>query len=625
MKEYITVSPAEVLERIEPGMNIFIGTGVAEPRTMVKHLMASSANNLQDLELTQLVCLGDAITLQDLQNQKFRLKTFFSGWVAGEAFSEGRVDLIPSRFAQIPRLVQDGLLNFDVAFIQISPPNREGFCSLGVAVDVARQVMDQASLVVGEINPKIPCTYGDTYIPLKEFDLLVESEDDPIYFQRWPSDEVFDKVAANVASTIQDGSCLAFTLGPLYEALSRHLVDKKDLGIHSPFFTDAQMDLVKSGAVTNRYKNNFRGKSVTSYAFGTPELMEWLHHNPLIEFQSIDRVFHPQAIGQNPRFIQILPVRKVDLSGKIALHAGKGTFTATTGEAMDFINGAELSEGGRTIFALPSRNLKGQSNILISIEEYTNQFAMRESVDMVITEYGVASMRGRTVRERAQALIDIAHPDDRRNLMEKAKEHHIIYKDQIFLEESAHLYRADISDTQVFKDGLEVSFRAIKPSDEEDMRRLFYRFSDKSVYYRYFSPIKVMPHAKMQAYVNTNPNEVISIVGLAGDPSQKQIIAEARFVRDKQRPYADVAFIVDERFQGRGIASYLYKTLIKLGKEAGLKGFTADVLATNKEMMKVFEKGRIPVKATLDSGIYELTIDFEAPKLPPFQKNIQFV
>lgn len=605
------VPPQEAFAKIEPGMKIFVGTGVAEPRTLMKHLMASDAPNLQDLELIQLVSLGDVITMKELQTQKFRLKTFFSGWVASDAITQGYVDLIPSRFSRVPALIESRMLPIDVAFIQITPPNEAGYCSLGMAVDVARYAMEQASIVIGEISSQVPRTYGDTFVPLSEFDMLVRSDDTPIYFSRWPVDEVIDQVAANVASVIEDGSCLCFSIGPIYEALAKHLTQKSNLGIHTPFFTDALMDLVKSGAVTNRKKEVYRGKSLTSYAFGTRELMCWLDRNPLVDFQGIDTVFNPVQIGLNPNFIAVIPARKVDLTGRIAMHIGKGNVAASPGEALDFVNGAELSRGGATIFALPSRNRKGEPNVRLSVEDLPNQFNLRESVDMVITEYGVANMRGRTVRERAQFLIDVSHPEDRKRLFDQAKEHKILYPDQIYLLESAHLYPSGIATRHTFKGGTEVRFRAIKPSDEEEMRHLFYRFSDKTVYYRYFSPIKVMPHAKMQQYVNVDYNTALSIVGLVGPPEQEHIIAEARFVKDKKRPYGDVAFVVEEKYQGLGIATYLYEMLIRLAKERGLHGFVADVLASNKSMMKVFEKGKYPVKATLSQGAYELTISFE--------------
>lgn len=604
------VAPEQVMKKIAPGMCIFLGTGTAEPRTLVKHLMESDLDNLQDLELFQLLSFGEAMSLEKLQSQKFRLKTFFSGWVAKEAITAGRVDLIPSRFSRLTRLIDSRRIPFDVAFVQITPPNKLGYSSLGVAVDVARQAMKQASLVVGEINPETPVTFGNTFVSIDEFDMLVHATEKPIYFPRWPINETFDKVAANVASVVEDNSCIAFSIGPLFEALAPRLMKKKNLGIHTPVFTDALMDLVNSGAVTNRNKEHFPGKSLAAYAMGTPELFSWLDQNPLVEFQGLDKVFSPLRIGRNPHFVSVVHCRKVDLTGRIALHVGKGNVTTDPAEVIDFFNGSEISEGGYSIFALPSRNLREESNILISIEDIPNQLNVRESVDLVVTEYGVANLNGRTIRERAQALIEIAHPDDREALVAAAKEHKILYKDQIFLAESAHLYPSDISTVHKFRNDTIVRFRAIKPSDEEEMRRLFYRFSDESVYYRYFTPLKTMPHNKMQQYVNVNYSQVMSIVGLVGDIGQGHIIAEGRYVKDPHRPYGDVAFVVDEAYQGYGIATYLYKMLMRLAKERGLQGFTADVLPANKPMMRVFEKGDAEVKATLEEGVYRLTIPF---------------
>jgi acyl-CoA hydrolase/GNAT superfamily N-acetyltransferase len=604
------VQPEKVLKQIKPGMSIFVSTGVAEPRGFIRSLMAADGPNLQDLELIQLFSFGDAVSPKNARSQKYRLKTFFSGWIASDEITEGRVDLIPSRFSKIPDLIQSRQVSIDAVVVQVSPPNPAGYCSLGVAVDVAREAMEKASLIVGEINEKVPITYGDTFVHPSDFHLLMESTDPPIYFQRWPADEVYDKVAANVASVVEDRSCIGFSVGPLYDALARHLARKRHLGVHSPFVTDALMDLIRSGAVTNRHKENWRGKSVVSYAIGTPELLSWLDRNPLVEFQGVDKVFDPQQIGRNRRYMAIMPARKVDLSGRIALHFGKSV-AAEPGEIMDFFAGAMLSDGGIRIFALPSRNRTGQANIRVSIEDFPNQFSLRESVDMIVTEYGVAVLKGRTLRERALALIDVAHPEDRPGLILEAKEKRALYQDQIYLSECGHAYPSSIGARETFKNGLEVRFRAIKPSDENEMRRLFYRFSDQSVYFRYFTPVKTMPHAKMQEYVNVDCNRILSIVGLIGDPSGERIIAEARFGKYPDRPYADIAFFVDDQYQGYGIATYLYRMLVREGRKRGLKGFTADVLASNKAMMKVFEKGDLPFHAKMGQGVFELTIPFE--------------
>jgi len=604
------VSPEEILAQIEPGMTIFLGTGMAEPRTLVKHLMESNQVNLQDLELIQLVSLGDAVAIDARYARKFRLKTFFSGWIASEAVSQGRVDLIPSRFSRIPWLFKTGAINIDVAFIQVTPPGENGYAYL-VGVGAERQAMETAKIVVGEINSHVPRTMGDTLVHMDDFHFLIEATEPPLYIARWPLEEIYLKVAANVASVIEDGSCISYGIGPFYEALAKTLATKKDLGVHSPFFTDALMDLVKSGAVTNRRKGIFRGKSAASYVIGTKELMQWLDLNPLVEFQPQDIIMDPKIIGLNDRMTAILQARKVDLTGNVALHTGKGNVTAGPGNVQELFMGSALSNNGRTIFALPSRNLKAQANILISVDKFPFQFTNRESMDLVVTEYGVAYLMGKTLRERAQALIEIAHPDDRAELVRQAKEEKMIYADQIYFPDSGHLYPDKIAYSHKFKDGLTIRFRAIKPSDEDEMRRLFYRFSDQAVYYRYFSPIKIMPHEKMQEYVNVDYRYHMSIVAIVDESGVEKIIAESRYARSKNESFADTAFIVDESYQGKGIASYLFELLIRIAREEGVAGFRADVLANNKAMLKVYEKSPYPVHTVLSEGVYKLTIPFK--------------
>jgi hypothetical protein len=254
--------------------------------------------------------------------------------------------------------------------------------------------------------------------------------------------------------------------------------------------------------------------------------------------------------------IAIIPARKVDLTGGIALHIGRGNITPGSGHAQEFFARAVHSHGGRMIFALPSRNLKGQSNILFSVENFPNQFTNRESSDFIITEYGIASMIGRAVRKHAQTLIDISHPDDPEELIRQAQNTNILYADQIYLPDSGSHYPDRLACTHAFKGELTVCFRAVKPSDEEEMRKLFYRFSDNAVYYRYFSAIKSMPHRKMQEHVNIGNQRIMSIVGTVEESGTERLIAEGRYVRHNDRPFVDVAFVVDDNFPGRGVASF---------------------------------------------------------------------
>ena len=605
------VAPDVVLKKIRPGMSIFLSTGMSEPRTLVTHLMNSSFPNLADLELIQLMNFSDTISLKTLDAHKYRFKTFSSGNMVNTAISQGLIDLIPTRFTRLHRLFGSGRIRVDAAVIQITVPDEYGNASLGVSLDVARAAMRQASLVVGEINPRVPRTFGSIFVNTSEFDLLVYSTHAPIYFKRWETSPPFDRIARRIADLIGNKACIAFSIGPLFESLGQALSAKRHLGVHSPVFTDALMDLIKSGAVTNLYKNIFQGKSIASYAFGTPDLMTWLDRNNFLEFQGIQTVFDPVNIGKNPGFVAILPARKVDLAGRIVLHHGKGNVISGPMELIDSFLGAQISKGGRVIVGLPSRNLAHQANIRFSIKRYDSQLGFEESIDMVVTEYGTAMLNGLSIRERAQAMIEIAHPDDRLDLFRQARQKNILYPDQIFLKKSSLLYPHEIDDRQTFKNDLVVRFRPIKPSDEEQMRKLFYRFSDESIYNRYFHSITTMPHSKMQSYVNIDWKNTLSIVGLVNDPGHGILIAEARYLRNRSGKSAEIAIVVDETYNGHGIATHMVKLLAKLARDRGIDVFLAEVLFSNHKILSVFKKVFPHLEKTRADGAYSVILPID--------------
>jgi acyl-CoA hydrolase len=603
------VSPEVVLSRIRPGMSIFVGTGVAEPRTLIRHLMESDQKNLADLDIIQLLSLGDVIPPDERYAEKYRLKTFFSVTRGHTAIKSGRVDGIPCKMSQVPHLLRNDLLKIDAAFVQVTPPDSRGFCSLGVSADVAKYAIEKASLVVGEINEQTPYTYGDTLIHVDDFHHLVRATEAPLYVQRWPVDEVFDRVAENVASIIEDGSCLAFFLGPIYEALVKYLSPKRDLGVHSLVFTDPVMDLMNSGAISNSKKKIYAGKSLVAYAQGTPELMQWLNGNQLVEFRKIDTVVNPKTFSQNDRCVVIIPAYKVDLTGAIALHASSKSLSAGPSDYYEFLDGAAQSNGGYNIFALPSRGRDGESNILSSVDKFPNQFST-ELIDIVVTEYGIARLGGRSLRERTLAIIDIAHPNDRDHLIGVAKNLMLLYSSQVYRSDAGRAYRYDVSRSQTFKDNMTVHFRPIKPSDEDGMRRLFYRFSDQGVFYRYFSAVQAMPHLRMQEYTSVDYRQTMSIVGVIAEGGYEKIIAEGRYVRFGRSTYADVSFIIDEKYQGIGIASFMLRMLMEIAKKDGMEGFNATILSTNKAMIKVMEKAASPNSLMADEGLQSYSFSF---------------
>ena len=606
------IAPETVLNHIQPGMSVFIGTGPAAPRTLMRTLLDVDSHNIRDLELVQLAVQGETIlSLDRLSAPNYRLKTFFAGYVATDTIAAGHLDLIPAYTSEIPQIIKSRRIDVDVAFIQITPPNESGYCSLGTAVDVAREVMDKASLVVGEVNTELPFTLGDTFVSIEEFDLLVRSDREPITYAPFPVTDVMKRVAANVATVIRDGDCINYGHGPLFEALVPYLSDKKDLGIHSLYFTDAMAELVNSGAVTNHRKSPFRGKSLASYALGTKDLFKWLHKNPLVEFQGIDWVCNAQFISNNPQFVAIYEGRKADILGSVAFPL-RGSVITGPGEGIDFYKGAEASKDGGTIIGLPSRDEEGNPNILVTIKNFANKLRLRESVHTLVTEYGVAMLKWRPLRERAQAIIDIAHPDDREALIKKAREWKIIYPNQIYVTRSAHLYPAHIAYTKSFKGDKTVRFRAMKPSDEEAMRRFFYRCSRETVFYRFFYSIKTMSHDKMQEYVNVDYAREFSVVGFGGKKGENKIIAEARLVTSEEGDLGEVAFLVDEDYQGIGIGGYLMGLLIIEGRNRGLRTLSAQVLPENQPMIKVFEKTGLPLESRLESGVYQVNISINS-------------
>lgn len=606
------VSPLQkVLSFIKPGMSIFLSTGVSEPGTALRCMLNQKEFNIRDIEFIQLFSIGETIPMDGSRLDEYRLKTVFPGWISEPATIKGYVDVIPCGFKRFISMVASGDIKIDMAIVQISPPDSNGNCSFGLSLDAAGTAIKKASVVVGEITPHIPRTAGETSVHISAFDLLIESDNPPFYVQPFIPEDKYDKIAAYISELIKDGSCLQFSVGPFFDTLAPYLVKKKDLGIHSPVITDAVMDLMNCGAVSNAGKEYDAGKTVTSYAMGSQALYDWLNNNSSVVFKMADRVTAPEIIGLNPDVVAMATAHKADLTGNVLLTREKRDMVSGLNEITDIFRGAQRSRGGHTIVALPSRRQNGKSNITPSLDLQPRRFCPRELVDYVVTEYGVANLRARSLRERAQALIDIAHPDDRPDLMDAARNSKIIYSDQIYYPECAYVDPSNIADTHRFK-GLEIRFRAIKPSDEEEMRKLFYRFSPRSIYYRYFVMLKSMPHSKLQEYVTIDCKNVVSVVGLVGEPGNSHIIAEARYGKVSQpEGFAEVAFVVEDAYQNRGIATFLYRMLLGLAKDQGLKGFTAEVLPENRKMLGIFEKGGYPVQAKFEDGTYSLTIPFE--------------
>ncbi len=596
-----------MLDLIKPGNRIFISSGPAIPAGFVTELLRSDKPNLLDLELIQLITLGNYLSANREGPSKFRLKTFNVGESIRQAISEGNVDFIPANLLEIPDLLSIGAVGMDVAVVQASPPDGRGFLNFGVAVDVANIAIKKAHLVIAEVNQHVPITHGETTFHVDQVDYLVESDIPLLERQKKQYDQVMDRIGWHVANIIEDESTVILHAGRIFDAIAHHLTGKKDLGVYTHVISDWVIDLVDSGAISldrSRYRG---GLVTTSYCYGTGKLYEYVDRNPVFEFYPIARLVNPFVMQRIPKLVSILNVKKIDLTGEsVIFHSGDNLLSGYEGK-LNFAVGAAFSKRGKTIVALKSIGSDGSSNIVIQHKENKEQERATLGVmRYVVTEYGVANIFGKSIRERVLALIDIAHPSHREDLLKQAKDYGYAYPDQIYACIDSCDFPSQIETLKTFKDGLEVKFRPIRPSDEDMMRRLFYDFSDESKYLRYFAKITTMPHREMQKYVNIDYEKALSIVGVITQDRTERIIAEARYAFDPHTGEYEMAFIVDEEFQGRGISTFMLNYLITIARERGIKSLTATVLGHNYKMMRVFAKAEVKPESKATDGAVEM-------------------
>ena len=601
------VSFEEIAESLKPGSTIFLSSGPSIPVHFVSELLNSNHHNLQDLTIIQLITIGNYIT-NDSLNGKYRLKTFIMGESICKDIKEGKVDFIPAQLVEIPFIFAFGAIRVDVAVVQTSPPDKRGFMSLGLAVDVAQIVIKNASIVVAEVNPNVPHTYGETNIHIDQVDFVLDSDYPLIEREHKPINEVLDSIAWHIANLVEDNSIVTLHVGRIFDAIASRLTSKKGLKIYTLIISDWIIDLIESGCLSTTRGLLNLGPITTSYCYGTKKLYDYVDNNPLVEFIPIMRLTFPNMLQRMTKLVSILNVKSIDLSGEsVVYHSGDDLLSGYESK-LYFSCIASLTENGKAIAALHSIDQEGKSNIVISHPQ--NKEFIRSTmgaIKYVATEYGVVNLFGKSIRERALAMIGIAHPDHREKLLQEAKAAGYIYVDQIYNIDSWHNYPIMLETLKIFKDGLEVKLRPIKPSDEDMMRNLFYKFSDESKYLRYFANIRIMPHERMQEYVNIDYKTTMSIIGLIQHRGTERIIAEARYSYYKKEDIYELGFVVDELFQGKGIATFFMNLLVKIAKDNGIKKVSASVLPQNEKMIKIFKDAAVKSENVFRDGILHFT------------------
>ena len=413
-------TPTEALRFIQSGQRVFVHGSAMTP-TYLLNALAQEAHRLQNVELVSITLHGEVAPANPAYKNNFFINSLFVSASVREAVRDGRGDYVPVFLSEIPELFKCGILPLDVAIVQVSPPDLHGFCSLGVSVDIARSAVNHAKVVIAQVNPNVPRTHGDGMVHFSRFSAMVYVET-PLHEANFG-----EKVSASerqigqyIAELIDDRCTLQMGIGAIPDAVLQSLMNHKDLGIHTEMFSDGLIPLLEKGVVTNKYKKLHPNKVVSGFAIGSKKLYDYVNDNPSFAFLDIDYVNDTSVIRRNPNVIAINSAVEIDLTGQVCSDSiGTYQFSGVGGQ-MDFIRGAALSEGGKPIIALPSRTAKGISRIVPFLKQGAGVVTTRAHVHYVVTEYGVAYLFGKNLSQRAKALIEIAHPDDR-EMLDKAR------------------------------------------------------------------------------------------------------------------------------------------------------------------------------------------------------------
>jgi acyl-CoA hydrolase/N-acetylglutamate synthase-like GNAT family acetyltransferase len=603
----------QAVSRVHHGHRVFVGSGASEPQSLVRALAART--NLDDTEIVHIMTLGVAPYAERKFDHRFRTNAFFIGANVRQAVSEGRADYTPIFLSEIPRLFRTGRIVIDVALIQVSEPDDHGYCSYSLSTDIVKSAAESARVVIAEVNSNAPRALGDCFIHTRDIDVMVPCDAPVIEAPQGEPDELARHIAKHIADLIEDGATLQLGIGTIPDAVLHFLTDRRDLGVHTEMFSDGLIPLVEKGVVTNAKKTLHRGKIIASFVLGSRKLYDFLDNNPMCEFHPTEYTNDPFIIAQNEKMVSINSALEVDLTGQVCADSLGEMFFSGIGGQVDFVRGAARAKGGKPIIALPSTAHKETwSRIVPKLKEGAGVVTSRGDVHYVVTEYGTAYLHGKTIRERAMALIQIAHPKFRPWLLAEAKARHLVYADQIDFPVTTPVYPEEMESWVGVKDGGEAFIRPVRLTDEPLFRDLFYHLSEESIYHRFFQRIRSMPHEKLQEFLKVDYAADMVLVAAIGKEDGAPIVAIGRYSLNKRTNLAEVAFVVRDDWQNKGLGTAMMKSLVETARKQGIKGFTAEVLADNVAMLRVFHHAAVTIESKLEGGVYSLTMLFAEKK-----------
>ncbi len=589
------VSAAKAVSLVQAGDRVFVGSACATPRTLLEAL-----EKLARPGVTLVHFLTADPGADGAPRTSYRHRVFYIGSNERALRPSGQVEYLPLSLADVPRLFENGQLPLDVAMLQVAPPDPDGTCSLGVSVDVSKAAALAARTVIAEVNPAMPRTGGDSRIPVDRIASFVAVDSPVVEYLHEPTGEVAEQIARYVARLIEDRSTLQVGLGRVPNEMLAHLTNRRELAIHSDVITEPIVDLIDSGVVT--------GPVVTSWAMGSRRLYDLVDDDPRFAFHPIDYVCDPRVIASKERMVSVTQAFTIDLTGQVAMESLDGELYGGISTGPAFHRGALASRDGMAIVCLASRSPAGRSAVSVELAPGDAVAIPRADVHWVVTEYGTAYLFGRSLAERAVALIDIAHPDFRSELLAAAIERRLVGRKQQLRSRTA--YPVDEVQIVRLRDGREVLLRPTRTSDTGAMQELFYRLSEEDVQTRFFQKLTSLTDTAAQHLCSVDYEEEMAFAAVVGPPAQERIVAASSYYLSPATGLAEVAYMVDPDWQGAGLGQILHAGLIDYARQHGARGLRADVLPGNSRMMRVFERGEYSLTVERDAGVDELKMLF---------------
>ena len=574
---------------LKSGNRIFIGSHAAVPNALIEDLIANSST-LHDIEVVHVFTLSNNVWAEPKHQDLFKVNAFFIGGKnIREAISEGRADYTPCFISEIPKLFDNNILPLDVALIMVSPPDEYGYCSLGVSVDIVSAAIKSAKYVIAQINPKMPRTNGHSFVHLNQIHAFINAEQDLPEFPSNTIDQVTEQIGQYVSMLVDDGATLQIGIGKIPEAVLKYLANHKDLGIHSEMISDGIIDLMLKGVINNRKKTFHKGKTVVTFCMGSKRLYDFVDGNPHVEFYPSEHVNSPVKIARNDNMVSINSAIEIDLTGQVVSDSIGYEFYSGIGGQVDFVRGASLSKGGKPIIALSSTTKNGEiSKIVSHVTEGGGVVTSRGHVAYVVTEYGIASLQGKSIRERALELIRIAHPKFRDELLAKVRKNYWVPEYQ----ESSPSSVPELGSVEMKKftfANVNYILRALVPADERKLQEFFYSHNKETLMMRYNHHATQMSREKSCNLVSVNQHTDLALCFTQNKYKGEVIQAVGRYYFIESINAGEVAFVIKESLRGRGMASTLLTEMIKIAKIRGLNKLIACVRRDNASMLKVFE------------------------------------